>query len=71
MLFRVTSGDHELFGRWNEDECSLTDPCWSQALDGILLALSSEGEIIYLTENVIHHLSLSQVKQIYRNSVLL
>jgi len=47
---------------WNEDKCSMADACWPQALGGMLLALSSEGDIIYLTENVTQQLGLPQVK---------
>lgn len=47
---------------WNDEErSSVTDHCWPQALSGILLALSSEGDIIYLSENVTQQLGLPQV----------
>lgn len=39
----------------------MADACWPQALGGILLALSSEGDIIYLSENVTQQLGLPQV----------
>jgi hypothetical protein len=45
----------------NENQCSLADACWPQALGGMLLALSSEGDIVYLTENVTQELGLLQV----------
>lgn len=32
-----------------------------QALGGILMALTPEGDIAYLTENVTHHLGLPHV----------
>ncbi len=46
-----------------EDKCSMADSCWLKALGGMLLALSSEGDIIYLTENVIQHLGIQQVNK--------
>jgi len=34
-----------------------------QALGGILMALTPEGDIAYLTENVTHHLGLPHVNR--------
>ncbi|XP_057377144.1 hypoxia-inducible factor 1-alpha-like isoform X2 [Daphnia carinata] len=51
----------ELCSMWNEEKCSMADACWPQALGGMLLALSSEGDIIYLTENVTQQLGLPQM----------
>uniref|UniRef100_A0A0N8B4K9 Hypoxia-inducible factor 1-alpha n=1 Tax=Daphnia magna TaxID=35525 RepID=A0A0N8B4K9_9CRUS len=51
----------ELCSMWNEEKCSMADACWPQALGGLLLALSSEGDIIYLTENVTQQLGLPQM----------
>jgi hypothetical protein len=45
----------------NENQCSMSDACWPQALGGMLLALSSEGDIVYLTENVTQEFGLLQV----------
>lgn len=55
-------GVQELCSLWSEEKCSLADACWPQALGGILLALSSEGDIIYLSENVTQQLGLAQVR---------
>lgn len=49
----------------NENQCSMADACWPQALGGMLLALSSKGDIVYLTENVTQELGLLQV-HLYR-----
>lgn len=56
------TGVQELCSMWNEEKCSMADACWPQALGGLLLALSSEGDIIYLTENVTQQLGLPQVR---------
>nr|CAH0111076.1 unnamed protein product [Daphnia galeata] len=50
-----------------EDKCSMADSCWLKALGGMLLALSSEGDIIYLTENVIQQLGIQQLDLIGRS----
>jgi hypothetical protein len=39
----------------------MADAFWPQALGGMLLALSSEGDIVYLTENVTQEFGLLQV----------
>ncbi|EFX64305.1 hypothetical protein DAPPUDRAFT_13455, partial [Daphnia pulex] len=53
--------DNKLFGMLNENQCSIADACWPQALGGMLLALSSKGDIVYLTENVTQELGLLQM----------
>ena len=58
MVLFCFTGVQELFSLLNEDKCSMADACWPQALEGMLLALSSEGDIIYLTENVTQQLGL-------------
>ena len=63
FIFIFFTGIHELFSMLYEDKCSMADSCWLKALGGMLLALSSEGDIIYLTENVIEQLGIQQVKK--------
>ena len=63
FIFIFFTGIHELFSMLYEDKCSMADSCWLKALGGLLLALSSEGDIIYLTENVIEQLGIQQVKK--------
>ena len=63
FIFIVFTGVRELFSMLYEDKCSMADSCWLKALGGMLLALSSEGDIIYLTENVIEQLGIQQVKK--------
>jgi hypothetical protein len=62
MFIFFFTGIHELFSMLYEDKCSMADSCWLKALGGMLLALSSEGDIIYLTENVTQQLGFHQVK---------
>ena len=61
FIFIFFTGIHELFSMLYEDKCSMADSCWLKALGGLLLALSSEGDIIYLTENVNQQLGFHQV----------
>nr|CAH0104672.1 unnamed protein product [Daphnia galeata] len=63
----LDSSIHELFSMLYEDKCSMADSCWLNALGGMLLALSSEGDIIYLTENVIEQLGIQQLDLIGRS----
>ena len=61
FIFIFFTGIHELFSMLYEDKCSMADSCWLEALGGMLLALSSKGDIIYLTENVTQQLGFHQV----------
>jgi hypothetical protein len=61
FIFIFFTGIHELFSMLYEDKCSMADSCWLEALGGMLLALSSKGDIIYLTENVSQQLGFHQV----------
>ena len=65
FIFIFFTGIHELFSMLYEDKCSMADSCWLNALGGMLLALSSEGDIIYLTENVIQQMGIQQVKKLF------
>ena len=65
FLFCFFTGVQELFSMLYEENCSMADSCWIKALGGMLLALSSKGDIIYLTENVIQQLGIQQVKKLF------
>lgn len=41
------------------------DAYYLKALDGFLMVLTEEGDMIYLSENVNKHLGLSQVRRCY------
>ena len=62
LNYFALEGFQELCSMWNDEKCTMADSCWPQALGGILLALSSEGDIVYLTENVTQQLGLPQVR---------
>lgn len=37
------------------------DACYLKALEGFVMVLTAEGDMVYLSENVSKHLGLSQV----------
>ena len=44
-----------------EDDNEEVDPFFLEALEGFLLVLSGDGDMVYLSENVKRHLGLTQV----------
>uniref|UniRef100_A0A8D8UHZ1 Hypoxia-inducible factor 1-alpha n=1 Tax=Cacopsylla melanoneura TaxID=428564 RepID=A0A8D8UHZ1_9HEMI len=53
---RVTSG-----GSGGSASSVTDDALYLKALDGFVLVLSTEGDLVFLSENVNHHLGLSQI----------
>lgn len=50
-------------GEWNQvgAEGEPLDACYLKALEGFVMVLTAEGDMVYLSENVSKHLGLSQV----------
>lgn len=52
----ITESDKKLV-----EKESILEPLYSKALEGFLLVLSKEGDIVFLSDNVSKYLGLTQV----------